>query len=242
MLSLASAALVAGLVLINPPLRVQDAPPAGPLPSADLPLGTAPPTQPPATMPAPSGEAPPPVTVPPAPAEAAPSFPPRAAAPAPSTSGPSTSGQSTLSPSLPAPDDGRYNIHRMQDDLIRLDTRTGQVSVCRNNSAGWACQAVPDERAALDSEIARLQAENAAVKKELLAHGLSLPRGVRADPPPPPAAPPPAPPQASPTPEPVPGLKVPTDADLDRMMAFMEKVWRRLVEMMANVQRDMKKS
>jgi hypothetical protein len=237
MLSLASAALVAGLVLLNPPLRVQDAPPAGPLPSADLPLGTAPPpTQPPAAMPAPQ---PPPEA---APAEAAPSSPPRAAAPAPSTSEPSTSGQSTLSPSLPAPDDGRYNIHRVQDDLIRLDTRTGQVSVCRNNSAGWACQAVPDERAALDSEIARLQAENAAVKKELLAHGLSLPRGVRADPPPPPAAPPPAPPQASPTPEPVPGLKVPTDADLDRMMAFMEKVWRRLVEMMANVQRDMKKS
>ena len=35
--------------------------------------------------------------------------------------------------------------------------------------AGWHCQPVPDERSALEAEIARLQGDNAALKKELLS-------------------------------------------------------------------------
>ena len=44
--------------------------------------------------------------------------------------------------------------------MLRLDTRTGQVSLCAKQSAGWACNAVPDERNALENEITRLQREN----------------------------------------------------------------------------------
>ena len=42
----------------------------------------------------------------------------------------------------------------------------------------WSCKVVPDERAALESEIARLQRDNAALKKSLLARGIELPSGV----------------------------------------------------------------
>ena len=55
------------------------------------------------------------------------------------------------------------------NDVIRLDTRTGAVSTCSNGGAGWACYAVPDERAALDAEIGRLQADNERLKTELAA-------------------------------------------------------------------------
>jgi hypothetical protein len=34
---------------------------------------------------------------------------------------------------------------------------------------------------------------------------------------------------------------VPSDAELDRVLSFMERVWRRLVEMMADLQRDMQR-
>jgi hypothetical protein len=51
--------------------------------------------------------------------------------------------------------------------VLRLDTRTRQVSQCSRSDAGWACKAVPDERSALESEIARLRGENATLKKEL---------------------------------------------------------------------------
>jgi hypothetical protein len=35
------------------------------------------------------------------------------------------------------------------------------------------------------------------------------------------------------------GLKVPSDAELDKVMTMMEKAWRRLVEIMMNVQKDL---
>ena len=34
---------------------------------------------------------------------------------------------------------------------------------------------------------------------------------------------------------------MPSDAELDRVMGFIEKVWRRLVEMMVDLQRDMQR-
>jgi hypothetical protein len=39
---------------------------------------------------------------------------------------------------------------------------------------------LPEERLALEDEIGRLQAENAALKKVLLEHQLPLPAGMRA--------------------------------------------------------------
>jgi hypothetical protein len=125
----------------------------------------------------------------------------------------------------PETEDSRYLFNRVQDGFVRLDTRTGQVSLCSKRAVGWACQAVPEERAALESEIVRLQSQNATLKKELLARGLDLPGGVKADPP------------AAGDRE----LRLPSDADLDRVMAFFEKAWRRLVEMMVNLQKDVLK-
>ena len=37
------------------------------------------------------------------------------------------------------------------------------------------------------------------------------------------------------------GPRLPSDAELDQAMAFMKKVWRRLIEMMADLQRDMQR-
>src|SRR5262249_33458724 len=73
----------------------------------------------------------------------------------------------------PAPEDNRYQLGRVEDGYLRLDLKTGQVSLCSRRSAGWACVTVPDDRAAFDGEIARLQGENAALKKAMLDRGLS---------------------------------------------------------------------
>jgi hypothetical protein len=123
--------------------------------------------------------------------------------------------------------DNRYSYNRVDDGYVRLDLRTGQVSLCSRRPSGWSCQLVPDDRAALEHEIARLQAEGAALKRALLDRGLPLPSGV-------------TPPAVAGTPDQE--LKVPGDAEVDRVMGFVERVWRRLIEMMANIQRDLKKS
>lgn len=132
-------------------------------------------------------------------------------------------GQTTA----PQSDDKRYTFNRVDEGYLRLDGRTGEVSICAQRSTGWACQAVPDERAALEAEIARLQAENAAVKKELIARNLPLPGTVKPDP------------RAANPDEP--RLQLPNDADVDKVMNFVEKVWRRLLDMIATVHKDLLK-
>src|SRR5262245_36808652 len=80
-------------------------------------------------------------------------------------------------------EDSRFTFHRTDDGYLRLDGRSGQVSICSRRPAGWLCQMVPDERVALEAEIARLQSDNSALKKELLARNLPLPGGIKPDPP-----------------------------------------------------------
>ena len=36
-------------------------------------------------------------------------------------------------------------------------------------------------------------------------------------------------------------LKLPSEADIDRLMTFMEKIWRRLIDMVQNLQKDIDK-
>jgi hypothetical protein len=125
----------------------------------------------------------------------------------------------------PDSENGRYSFNPVADGVLRLDSRTGQVSQCIRSDAGWTCKAVPDERSSLETEIARLQGENATLKKELLARGLSVP-GLS------------SPPVAKPG---EPELKLPSDAEVDKVISFLEKVWRRLIEMGRTVQKDAEK-
>jgi hypothetical protein len=134
-------------------------------------------------------------------------------------------GVASAQTATPDSENGRYSFYPVADGVLRLDTRTGQISQCSRSDAGWACKVVPDERSALETEIARLQGENATLKKQLLARGLPVPGA-------------PDPSTAQPAdPEP----KLPSDADVDKVISFLEKVWRRLVEMGRSVQKDVER-
>ena len=118
----------------------------------------------------------------------------------------------------PDTENGRYVFNQVSDGMLRLDTRTGQVSLCAKKDSGWACNAVPDERQALESEITRLQRENGALKKDMVARGLPLPSGVTGRPP-------------SSQRELNLTVPLPSDAEIDRMMSALEKMWKRLTDM-----------
>ena len=145
--------------------------------------------------------------------------------------------------SMPDNENGRYALSPIPDGVIRLDTRSGAVSTCSNSGSGWACYVVPDERAAYDVEIGRLQAENEKSKAE--EERLKAELASRA-----PAA-------ESKTDEALPKsdslkkaepkaaeserkieIPLPSDRDMDRVMSFLEQAWRRLVEMANRVQKD----
>ena len=148
-----------------------------------------------------------------------------------------------LAGALPETENGRYALSPAGDGVLRLDTRTGAISTCNNSGAGWACYAVPDERAAMDAEIGRLQADidrlqadNERLKADLASREPTVPGKIE---------------------EPLPKsdslkksepkvaegerkieIPLPSDRDMDRMMSFLEQAWRRLIEMANRVQRD----
>jgi hypothetical protein len=133
-------------------------------------------------------------------------------------------------------ENGRYALAPVADGVLRLDTRTGAVSTCSNTGTGWACYAVPDERAAFDAEIGRLQADNEKLKAELAAREPTVTGKID---------------------EPLPKtdslkkeepkvadgerkieIPLPSDRDMDRVMSFLEQAWRRLVEIANRMQKD----
>lgn len=144
--------------------------------------------------------------------------------------------------SMPDSENGRYALSPITDGVIRLDTRTGAVSTCNNAGTGWACYSMPDERAALDAEIGRLQAESErskaeveALRAELAARQPEVKGKVdealpKSD-------------SLKPEPKIAEGerkieIPLPSERDMDRVMSFLERAWRRLVEMANRMQKD----
>ena len=141
--------------------------------------------------------------------------------------------------SMPDTENGRYTLAPVADGVLRLDTRTGTMSTCNNKRIGWACYAMPDEREALDTEIGRLQKDNAALRAQLAQRDSTtgkiedaLPKtdSLRKD----------APKggEKSADSQRKLELTLPSDRDIERAMSFLERAWRRLVEIADRVQKD----
>jgi len=146
-----------------------------------------------------------------------------------------TSGGLVVAQSAPDSENGRYSMTPIPEGVLRLDTRTGTVSTCSKNGAGWACYAVPDERTALDAEIGRLQAEVEKLKGQIAA-GPTVSGKID-------EALPKSDPLKKADPKVAEGdrkieIPLPSDQDLDRVMSFLEKAWRRLIDMANRVQKD----
>jgi hypothetical protein len=133
-------------------------------------------------------------------------------------------------------ENGRYALAPVADGVLRLDTRTGAVSTCSNTGTGWACYAVPDERAAFDAEIGRLQADNEKLKAELAAREPTV-TGKIDEPLPKTDSLKKAEPKVADGERKI-EIPLPSDRDMDRMMSFLEQAWRRLVEMANRMQKD----
>ena len=127
--------------------------------------------------------------------------------------------QDTTGPS----DNARFTFYRIGDIFLRFDVQTGRVSECSSLATGWTCKVAPDERSTLETEIDQLTASNLALKKALLAHGLALPQGISPDPP---------------LDQKLVGKTRMPAFGLRPMAVFVGDVWRRMVAVVAHLQRD----
>jgi cell division protein FtsB len=161
----------------------------------------------------------------------------------------------------PAVPPSRFTFSRVNNGFLRLDNDSGQVAFCSTQGRGWACQAAAENQPALESQVAGLQDDVAALKKleteiATLQDGVASVKKLPAEiarlrdevsslkkeivalkEPPPPRPPaeltPPADKGADVT------IKLPTREDMARASAFIQDTWRRFVDMINTVQKDM---
>lgn len=130
----------------------------------------------------------------------------------------------------------RFSFVRVDDGFLRFDLQTGQVAYCNAHSDGWSCQAVPENRSALEREVQSLKDEVASLK-----HQIELLR----EPPPPPRPPSPIPNPPPPSP-PAQGditRELPSRDDVARAKAALQGVWQRFVDAIVGFKNDvMRKS
>ncbi|MCP8896274.1 hypothetical protein KYK29_15190 [Shinella daejeonensis] len=65
--------------------------------------------------------------------------------------------------------EGRYRMEKTGDGILRLDTATGEMSLCRERDGQIACRMAADERAAFEAELERLTDRVEALEKAVAA-------------------------------------------------------------------------
>lgn len=141
-----------------------------------------------------------------------------------------------LAQPIPDSENGRYAFSPVAEGVLRLDTRTGAVSTCSDKGSGWACYAMPDERAAFDVEIGRLQRDNEQLRAQLTQQSGTVTGKI--DEPMPKQDSLRKPEITSKDGERKLEIPLPSDRDINQVMGFLETAWRRLVEMANRVQKD----
>jgi hypothetical protein len=127
---------------------------------------------------------------------------------------------------------GRFTFNPVIDGLMRLDSRTGQVSHCRRRGPTWSCEAVADDRAAYEAEIARLAGKAAALEAELARRGAAEAPKLGAEPAPP------VPPQSVPPSAAKPAPPWPGDEEVERAMRYLEGLFRSFLTMVDKLRRE----
>ena len=61
----------------------------------------------------------------------------------------------------------RYRLEKTPDGYVRMDTRTGEMSICREKSGELVCKGATEERTDLRDEIDRLRTDMKALDERL---------------------------------------------------------------------------
>ena len=124
-----------------------------------------------------------------------------------------TAGPGWAQSDLPAGSPGRFTMQPADGGILRLDTQTGALSMCRRASGGWSCEMMPDDRKASADEMAGLKAENDALKSAVKR--LEETAGV-------PDAQKPGGAEKRQS-----GVQLPTEEDVDKAMSYVQRMMKK---------------
>ncbi|PYE86379.1 hypothetical protein [Phyllobacterium leguminum] len=106
-----------------------------------------------------------------------------------------------------AQETGRYTMEKTDKGYIRLDTQTGDISVCADQSGQMVCRLAPDDRRAYEDELAALDARVKRLEEQVSAYN-KLPPALRD--------------------------ALPTDEEFEKTMGYMERFFRRFMDIVKN--------
>lgn len=113
----------------------------------------------------------------------------------------------------PSDENGRFTLSPVDGGFMRLDTRSGEVSLCTKKVDAWACEAVKDSNSTLEA----LREENQALKN----HIKSLEEGMAPNNKSTENGYPTEPPAGSMT-------KLPTEEEIDQAFDYVERMYKKL--------------
>ncbi|WP_104662774.1 hypothetical protein [Ensifer adhaerens] len=101
---------------------------------------------------------------------------------------------------------GRYSMQKSETGIARLDTQTGEVSLCQEKDAQLVCRMAADERAAFEQELDLLTKRVEALEKAAKA-GESVAK-----------------------------QDLPAEEEIDRAMGIMERMMRRFMDIVKDLE------
>ncbi|HEV7307549.1 hypothetical protein [Ensifer sp.] len=104
----------------------------------------------------------------------------------------------------PAP--GRYSMQKSETGIARLDTQTGEVSLCQEKDAQLVCRMAADERAAFEQEL-DLLTKRVEVLEKAAKSGDSVAK-----------------------------QDLPAEEEIDRAMGIMERMMRRFMDIVKDLE------
>ncbi|GAB1580917.1 MULTISPECIES: hypothetical protein [Phyllobacteriaceae] len=98
---------------------------------------------------------------------------------------------------------GRYTMEKTDKGYVRLDTKTGDVSVCSEQSGQMVCRLAADDRRAYEDDLAALNERVKKLEEQVAAFG-KLPPVVRDT--------------------------LPSEEEFEKTMSYMERFFRRFMD------------
>lgn len=111
-----------------------------------------------------------------------------------------------------AEDTGRYRLEKSPDGYVRMDTQTGAMSICQEQSGQLVCKMAADERRAFHDEVERLQGEVKALDGRVTKLENSLTARMES--------------------------KLPSEEDFNKTMSYMERFFRRFMGIAKDLEKE----
>ncbi len=94
----------------------------------------------------------------------------------------------------------RYRLERSDSGYVRMDTQTGEMSICEERGGQLVCRVAADERSAFQTDVDRLEATVKALESRVSALENSLAQRLE--------------------------KSLPSEEDFERTMSYMERFFR----------------